>query len=318
MALEQTPFLGKQRQRKIEIYTITPTLKLLNLQPPIARHEKLIGAYLFCGDRNAIVDVGPRAAIPNLFSLLAKLGVSPEKIDYIILTHIHADHAGGVGTAIREMRRAKVLAHSLALSHLVDPAMLWQASLETLGDLALKYGSIEPVPEDRIVAAEDQMKLDLGCGLVLEIYLTPGHASHHLSLFDRASGVLIAGEAAGLCIEGTVMVATPPPFRLEETLSSIDRLIALKPRRLCYSHFGCYDNALERLVLARQKLLDWYEIITPAVKEGKNPEEIMTILREKDRSLDYLNGLAGDEYNIEHTFLINSIKGLAGSICQAG
>ena len=305
--------MSKNKTR--QIYTITPTLKLLNLQLPIPGHEKFIGAYLFCGERNAVVDVGPTAAVPNLLSLLAKIGMSGEEIDYIVLTHIHIDHAGGVGTVIREMSRARVLAHSRAVSHLVAPAILWQASRKTLGNLALKYGDIEPVPEDRIVVAKDGMKLDLGRGLVLEIYLTPGHAAHHLSLFDRGSGVLIAGEAAGVCIDGTIRLATPPPFKFEESLSSIDRLIALEPRRLCYGHFGCYDSAPERLVLIRQKLVAWYEIVGSAAKGGKNLEEILVILREKDRSLDYLNGLDPDEYRREHAFLINSISGLAGSAC---
>jgi len=271
-----------------------------------------------CGEKNAVIDVGPRAAIPNLLSLLDELGMSPEEIDYLILTHIHIDHAGGVGTVAREMSRAKVLAHGRARSHLIDPTRLWEASLKTLGDLALQYGSIEPVPEDRVLVATDQMKLDLGGGLVLEVYLTPGHAPHHLSLFDRASGVLIAGEAAGVCIEGTIRLATPPPFRLEETLSSIDKLIALKPQKLGYGHFGCYDNATERLKSIREKLLAWYEMVNSAAGAGKKPEDILLMLREKDRSLDYLNSLSRDEYNREHTLLINSITGLSESVRQAG
>ena len=276
-----------------------------------------MGAYLFCGEKNAVVDVGPRVTVPNLLSALAALKMSPEEIDYIILTHIHIDHAGGVGTAIGEMSRAKVLAHGRARSHLIDPTMLWKASVETLGALALKYGNIEPVPEDRLVAATDLMKLDLGRGLILEIYHTPGHAAHHLSLFDRANGVLIAGEAAGVCIDGITRLATPSPFKLEEALSSIDRLIALEPQRLCYGHFGCYDNALERLSFIRQRLVTWYEIVSSAVKAGKSSEDILAILRERDRSLDYLNSLGRDEYSRERLFLISSINGLSESVSKS-
>ncbi|UCH51396.1 MAG: MBL fold metallo-hydrolase, partial [Chloroflexota bacterium] len=130
----------------MEVYTITPNLKLLNLQPPIPGYGKFIGAYLFCGEKNAIIDVGPKAAIPNLLVALTELNLSPNEIDYIVLTHIHIDHAGGAGTAAREMSQAKVLAHSRAIPHLVDPTTLWQNSLKTLGDIAIKYGEIEPVP----------------------------------------------------------------------------------------------------------------------------------------------------------------------------
>jgi glyoxylase-like metal-dependent hydrolase (beta-lactamase superfamily II) len=301
----------------MEIHAITPTLRLLNLQPPIPGYKRFIGAYLFSGEKNAIVDVGPTAAIPNLLSALTEAGISPKEIDYIVLTHIHIDHAGGVGTVIKELSNAKVLAHSRARSHLIDPTMLWKGSLKTLGDLALKYGPIEAIPENRIVVATDQMKLDLGHGLALEIHLTPGHAAHHLSIFDRASGVLIAGEAAGVCIDGMVRLATPPPFRLQETLSSVDKLIALEPQRLCYGHFGCYDNGLERLKLYKEKLLAWYETVNSAARAGKNPEDILLLLREEDESLSYLDGLDRDEYNREFALLINTIKGLAEPVGEA-
>jgi glyoxylase-like metal-dependent hydrolase (beta-lactamase superfamily II) len=302
----------------MEIRTITPTLKLIDLQPPIPGYERFIGSYLFCGQKKAIVDPGPKSAIPNLLSALAELNISPGAIDYVILTHIHVDHAGGAGTALRDMPRAKVLAHSQALRHLADPAKLWEASRKTLGDLALQYGAIELVPEDRITAAADMMTIDLGGGLVLEVYLTPGHAAHHLSLFDRADGILLAGEAAGVCVNGVVRMATPPPFKLEETLSSIDRLIALKPRTLCYGHFGCYDHAMDRLRLARSKLLTWHEIAGSAAREGRPPEEILVLLRSKDRDLDYLDALSRDAYKREHDLLVNTINGLSQSVSQNG
>ena len=104
--------------------------------------------YLFSGEKNALVDIGPAVATPNLLSALTRVGMNPEDIDYIVLTHIHIDHAGGVGTAIKKLTNAKVLAHSRARSHLIDPTPLWKASLKTLGDLAVKYGTFEPVPQD--------------------------------------------------------------------------------------------------------------------------------------------------------------------------
>ena len=249
-----------------------------------------------------------------MLASLAELKISPQEIDYIVLTHIHIDHAGGVGTVIREMPGAKVIAHRLARQFLIDPARLWEASVKTLGDLAHQYGSIEPVPEDRIVVAADMMKLDLGGGLALEVHLTPGHAPHHLSLFDRTNGVLIAGEAAGVCLDGVIRPATPPPFKLEEMLSSIDRLISLEPRTICYGHFGCYGNALEKLRTIRSKLLSWHESVGSAVREGKSPEQILSLLREKDKSLDYLDSLDEPAYRRERTFLLNSINGLSRSI----
>jgi glyoxylase-like metal-dependent hydrolase (beta-lactamase superfamily II) len=307
-----------QKDGIVEVHTISPTLKLIDLQPPIPGYERFIGACLFCSEKKAIVDPGPKSAIPNLLSALAELNISPEEIDYIVLTHIHIDHAGGTGTALRDMPRAKVFAHSQALRHLVDPTKLWEASLKTLGDLALQYGHIEPMPEGRIAAATDMMTIDLGRGLNLKVILTPGHAAHHLSLFDRQNGVLIAGEAAGVCIDGVIRLATPPPFRLDETLSSIDRLISLEPKTLCYGHFGCYSDAPGRLRLARSRLLEWHETVGSAVRGGKTPEDILALLRSKDRDLDYLDSLGQDTYRREHDLLINSINGLSQSVRQNG
>ena len=298
----------------MKICTITPTLKLLDLEPPIPAYSRMLGAYLFCGEKNAIVDVGPKQAIPGLLQALDELNLSPKAIDYILLTHIHIDHAGGVGTVLKEMSNAKILAHSRAVSHLINPAMLWKASLKTLGDAAIQCGEIEPVPERKIIVAKDQMELDLGEGLVLEIYLTPGHAAHHLSIFDRANRVLIAGEAAGVCVGGVLRPAVPPPFKLEETLSSIDKLIELSPQKLCYAHLGCYDNGVERLKLYREKLLLWHKVVKSAAKTSKSPEDILALLRNEDKSLNYLDSLNKDEYDREAVLLTNSIIGLAGSV----
>jgi len=156
------------------------------------------------------------------------------------------------------------------------------------------------------------MKLDLGDGLQPEIYLTPGHAYHHISLFDRQSGVLLAGEAAGVCVNGALRPSTPAPFRFEETLSSIDRLIALQPGKVCFAHLGCYDNGLDLLKLAKRQLGEWREAVGSGGKEGKSPEEIFQALVSSDRSLDYLSNLTRDEYERERKMLINCIIGLSG------
>jgi glyoxylase-like metal-dependent hydrolase (beta-lactamase superfamily II) len=295
-----------------DILTVAPNIKLLHLQPPIPGYNKFIGPYLISGKKNALVDTGPSAAIPSLLCALSKINMNPDDIDYVVFTHIHIDHAGNAGGMARELPNARIVAHSRAHEHLINPTALWQASLKVLGDYAIKSGPIEPVPEDRIIDATDNMKLDLGNGLTLEIYLTPGHSVHHLSLFDRAGGMLFAGEAAGVCINGAMRLATPPPFKLDVTLSSIDKLIELNPVKLCYSHFGCYNNALERLELYRKKLLEWYKIINQAARIGNKPEEIFKVLRDKDKDLDYLDNLDSDVYSREFSLIINSIRGIAG------
>jgi len=301
---------SREGSTAIDIRTITPRLKLINLRPPLAGYDEFFAVYLFQSQKTALIDVGPRVAGPNLFSALAELDVSPEQIDYIVITHIHIDHTGALGTAIKQMPNARIIVHERGIDHLASPAALWEASVKTLGDIAISYGEPEPVPRHRLSAATDGMELDLGEGTVLEIYLTPGHAPHHLSIYDRASRLLIAGEAAGTCAGGFVRPSTPPPFKLGVALASVDKLIALNPRQMCYGHFGCYDQATGRLQAYRQKLLSWYDTVRSSAKAGKDAEEILALLREKDADLYYLARLDSDTYAKEAGAIIRSIKGM--------
>lgn len=264
------------------------------------------------GEKVAIVDPGPAAAIPGLLAGLSAAGLKPEQVDYLILTHIHIDHAGGTGALIGQMPNARVITHPRAIKHLADPTALWNGSLKTLGDFAVQYGEIKPVPEARIIAAEENMKLYLGKDRELEVYLTPGHAPHHISLFNRSGGLLLAGEAAGVCINGSIRPVTPPPFKLEETLASIDKLIRLDPRRICYGHFGCYDDALERLKLARLQVINWHRIANAEKEHGRTMGQILEVLRMKDSELNYLNSLESNALQREFTLISHTIEGLTG------
>jgi glyoxylase-like metal-dependent hydrolase (beta-lactamase superfamily II) len=292
------------------VQDITPNLKYLSSRPPIAGYKDFIGTYLILGEKKALVDVGPKAAITGLLTALLQAGVSPDEIDYIILTHIHIDHAGGVGLAVKEMKNTRVIAHSRAYNHLVDPTALWKASQETLGGLAIKYGSIDSVSENRIIVAEDGMRLDMGKGLVLEIYLTPGHAPHHLCVFDSKNGILLSGDLAGIYTNDFLRPSTPPPFRMQDYLTSVDRMIALQPAKLGYAHSGCYDNAIERLRAVRAQTLLWYEIVQAGARDSKTAEDIVQLIMAKDKTIRKLNDLDKDTYQREYLMLVNNIHGL--------
>jgi glyoxylase-like metal-dependent hydrolase (beta-lactamase superfamily II) len=292
------------------IQEITPNLKLLSSHPTLAGFEDFIGTYVFHSEKKVLVDVGPKVAIPGLLAVMAEARVYPDEIDYIILTHLHMDHAGGVGQAIKEMKNARVVAHPRAFKHLVDPTVLWKASLKTIGSLALKYGNIDPVPENRIIVAEDGMKLDLGKGLVLEIYLTPGHAPHHLCVFERKESILLAGDTAGVFMDGFLRPGTPPPFRFHDYITSLDKMIALRPAKLGYAHFGCYDNAIARLQAVKAQTILWYEIAQVGAKEGKTPEEIIELIGEKDKTIDKLNALDKRIFQRDRTLILNTVRGL--------
>lgn len=298
----------------IKLIEISPCVRLIDLEPPIPGYNRFIGSYLLSGTKIAIVDPGPSVAVPGIMEGLKAASIRPEQVDYIILTHIHIDHAGGTGTLCGLLPGARVIAHSRAVRHLADPAALWQSSLKTLGRLAMLYAAIEPVPADRIIEADESNQVYLDKNITLEVYMTPGHAPHHLSLFNRADGMLLAGEAGGVCCNGYIRPATPPPFKLEQTLASIDKLIALNPQCICYGHFGCFNKAVDLLKRARQQILDWYKIANAEKAQGKTAEHILEIIRSKDSELDYLNSLDKDTFDREYTLLLNSICGLAGIV----
>lgn len=292
------------------IREIPPSVKLLSPRHAISGYSDFIGTYLVTGEKKALVDIGPSSAVPGVLAALAGENVRPEEIDYLILTHIHIDHGGGAGTALKSMKNACVLAHPRGRLHLIDPAALWKASLETLGELARKYGEIEPVPADRVIDAGDGMKIDLGRGVRLEVLMTPGHAAHHLSLFEPAYRVLFAGDAAGVYSNGALRLTTPPPFRLADYLTSLDRMVALHPLFLCYAHFGCYPDAMKRLRATQDKARFWSGIARTGAEAGKTAEQVAREIREKDPELTYLTSISREEYERDYSLLVTSIHGL--------
>ena len=187
---------------KIKTHTITPTLTLIDTQPPIQGYNNnFFGAYLFRSEKSAIVDIGPKSAVPNLLAGLYQLAVQPKDLDFILLTHIHIDHGGGTGTAIHEIKNAKVLAHSRALSHLIDPASLWEGSLKTLGDLAIQYGDIIYFNENNPLKLPSKYE---------EVCFVSSKDFVQYSISSERYPVMAAAVAAGLHKESENVFLVPP------------------------------------------------------------------------------------------------------------
>ena len=289
---------------------ITSNVKLLYSSTPIPAYEKYIGSYLCSGEKNAIIDPGPKTAIPGLVRVIKEVGLQPEQIDYVILTHIHIDHAGGTGTALNLLKNAQVVVHQRGVKHLIDPAALTKGSIDTLGELVSKYGEIEPVQADRIVTGEDGTTIDLGI-LKLQIVLTPGHAAHHLSVFEPAQGVLFSGDTAGIFHNGLLRLTTPPPFRLRETLESLDKITALNPKIICYGHLGGYGDAKNRINEFRKLLLRWYDYAQTRAKQGQSFTGVVDEFINKEPELNvYFATLDKDARKRDYSQLTNSVTGL--------
>lgn len=272
--------------------------------------DHFIGAWLYKGKNTFLVDVGPAVTLPFLLEALESLQVT--HLDYIFLTHIHMDHAGGVGHLSVKFPQTPVVCHGNGLPHLVDPSRLLAGSLKTLGDTARAYGPMNPVPE-RLLVAADQFVSD---GMMP--VLTPGHSPHHVSYLT--SDYLFAGEAGGVSMElpdGRVWLrpATPPQHVLTTALSSIDTLIAVSPDTICYGHFGLRKAAGHYLYRHRNQLLLWEQVIREEMKSNR-PEDLinscLTQLFREDPELAGYDGLTPAQQKRETFFLINSVKGLLG------
>jgi len=242
-----------------------------------------LSAYVLRGNHVAIVDPGPTASVKGLIDGLGKIGVELEDVTYVAATHVHIDHAGGAGTLLKSLPNAVLLVHARGARHMIDPSRLWEGARRLLGERAEMYGEAEPVPEERVVAADDGMTVDLGGGVKFRIVETLGHASHAMSFYEEKSGGVFVGDAAGIYVMScdVTLPTTPPPFFLESALESLDRLWALRPEAIYYAHFGFANNG-ERLRSYRDQLTLWGSVIAEASREGLAVSEIYERLREED------------------------------------
>ncbi len=199
------------------------------------------------GDRAALVDTGTNASLPIVLDALRAKGLSPEQIDYVILTHIHLDHAGGAGALMRALPNARLAVHPRGARHMADPARLVAGTVAVYGEAEARrmYGEILPVAAERILETPEGVAIRLG-DRELTFLDTPGHARHHVCIRDGRSGHLFAGDMFGLSYreldrDGRHFVfptTTPVQFEPAAMHASIDRLLALRPEAIYVTHYG--------------------------------------------------------------------------------
>ncbi|WP_324665981.1 MBL fold metallo-hydrolase [Haloarcula sediminis] len=214
--------------------------------------------YIVDAERPALVDTGIGTHYETILAALDEVGIAPEELDVIALTHVHLDHAGGAGYLVTECPNATVYAHEIGAPHLVDPARLWAGTKEAVGDQVQYYAEPEPVPEDRIVELTDGDAIDLG-DHTLEAHHAPGHAPHQVVFHDPAIDAVFAADAAGLFTPsvGEINVTSPPVnFDLEGALSDVEMIRDIDPETLLYGHFGA-ASAGGRLDEYAEKLDAW-------------------------------------------------------------
>jgi glyoxylase-like metal-dependent hydrolase (beta-lactamase superfamily II) len=232
--------------------------------------------YLVVGKEACLlVDSGPSTGVENVLEGLRNLGVDPEDIKYVLLTHIHLDHAGGVGHLMDELHEAVALVRRGMEPLLSDPRRLVESARRALGPLFHMYGDMRPVARERVQGVEERV-LDLG-GRKVRVFPTPGHSRSHLCALDEATSTLFCGDSLGLFLadEGKVLPVTPPPdFDLEEQRATLERLAATGFRRACFSHFGWATRGSELVGLSLRSLERMVEEVKRGIARGVPEEEI--------------------------------------------
>ncbi|HOB63003.1 MAG TPA: MBL fold metallo-hydrolase [Candidatus Competibacteraceae bacterium] len=216
--------------------------------------------------RVAVVDTASNACLPRVLDALQTLELTPASVDYVVLTHVHLDHAGGAGAMMAAFPNARLVVHPRGLRHMADPTKLFAAVQAVYGveEAHRMYGELVPVPIERILSADDGFQFELA-GRTLTCLDTPGHARHHLSLLDSRSGCLFTGDIFGLSfreldVDGrpsVIPTSTPTQFEPEVMHASVNRIVGHQPDALYLTHFSRVED-VPRLAGDLHRLIDAY------------------------------------------------------------
>ena len=254
-----------------------------------AGRERYTAAYLVAGAEPAIVETGPATSFEPVAAGLERLGIGPDDLAHIVVTHIHLDHAGGVWRIAERFPRATVRVHERGARHLADPTRL-RASVESIygaETMVSLFGTVEPVAAQRIRALEDGADIHLG-GRTLRAVYTPGHAKHHMALQDSATGAVFTGDALGIHPPQASVLrpATPPPdYDLELALASIERIRDhARGSKVLFSHFGPVDEVDRICDVAEMRFRAWTEAVGDAVADTDRLDDVVRVLEDLSRA----------------------------------
>jgi glyoxylase-like metal-dependent hydrolase (beta-lactamase superfamily II) len=223
----------------------------------------------------ALVDPGPSSTLPALRAGLGAAGMSVADLRALLLTHIHLDHAGASGTLVREVPGLRVYVHERGAPHLVNPEKLLASAARLYGDdMDRLWGSVLPVPHENVVALQGGERISAG-GRDFEIAYTPGHASHHVSYFNRDTGIAFVGDTAGVRLnaEGYVVPPTPPPdIDIESWRDSLGKISAWLPETLFITHFGPHAPPAGHLAELAEHL-DWTSAVVRRLLAREGSDE---------------------------------------------
>jgi glyoxylase-like metal-dependent hydrolase (beta-lactamase superfamily II) len=245
---------------------------VLEIDTMLGGWERVTAGYLIEGSAPVLIETGSQTSVPVLLAALAQIGVGPAELAGVAVTHIHLDHAGGVGNVAQAFPSATVYVHEKGARHLADPARLIDSAARVYGGLLDSlYGRLDPTPAERLHVLEDEEVIEVSPDRSLVAVDSPGHAKHHVGLHDSLSGVLFAGDAVGVKLPdgGVLRPSTPPPdFDLDQAITSLGKFAARRPSGIALAHYGLLEQPDELLAEAEETLRQWAETAEKAYREG--------------------------------------------------
>ncbi len=263
-------------------------------------------AYILASPVPAIIETGLSYSAPRILAGLAELNIPREDVGYIMVSHIHLDHAGGAGPLSEACPNAIVVVHGRGARHLIRPSYLVSSVKEATGPMFEHYGEAIPIPASRVLAIGGGETFSLAGGFKLTAIATPGHAPHHLCFYEHKTRALFAGDAAGIYWpkRGRLLPTTPPPsFDLKQSLASLELLRGLDLGTLWYTHFGPHNEPQGMLQRYAELLQGWVEEIRKLKGKLGDEEAVRQSLLEK-----YAPALAGyaDQWMVEQEIAMNA------------
>jgi glyoxylase-like metal-dependent hydrolase (beta-lactamase superfamily II) len=235
-------------------------------------------AYLLDASEPTLVETGPGTSVEPVAEALHRLGIDAAALAHVVVTHIHLDHAGGVGALSGRFPRATIWVHARGARHLADPTRLVASATQVWGEREMKefFLPVSPVVEGRLRSLGDGDTIPMG-DRDLTVLDTPGHAPHHVALVDSRTGVVFTGDAIGIHVPDLPVLrpATPPPdFDLERYVASIERIRGAARSALLFAHFGPLVDVDATCDLAIRRVRAWSQVVEEGLRETEDPEEL--------------------------------------------
>lgn len=279
--------------------------------------ERMTAGFLIDGAEPALVETGSQTSAATVREALHAEGIGPDDLRWLIVTHIHLDHAGAVGDLARAFPSATVVVHEKGARHLLDPTRLIDSAARVYGPLLDGlYGRLEPVPADRLIAASDGFTVDTGAAK-LTLVDSPGHAKHHHAVLHEPTGTLMVGDAVGVRLPdlGVLRPATPPPdFDLEQSVRSLQRFRDLRPVRVALTHYGVVPEPNETLLEAEDLLHRWVEVAERTMASSRSSDVDVVAAALADAFAEAPAGLTSEQ--LEKFEVLNGVHSNAAGIVR--